>query len=99
RMRMPGIFGALGSRLINPSAELDEDALTQIADATGGRYFRARDSAALKEIYGIIDALEAIEQDPETYRPTAALYFWPLGLAWALACALLLPAPNPSNHD
>lgn len=99
QMRMPGIFGALGSRLINPSAELDEDTLTRIADATGGRYFRARNTAKLMEIYDIIDALEAIEQDPETYRPIAALYFWPLALAWTLACALLLPAWNRSSHD
>ena len=98
QMRMPGIFGALGARLINPSAELDEDTLTRIADATGGRYFRARNTANLQEIYGIIDALEAIEQDPETYRPISALYFWPLALAWVLVCALLLPARNQPNH-
>ena len=99
QMRMPGIFGALGSRLINPSAELDEDTLTRIADATGGRYFRARNTAKLLEIYDIIDALEVIEQDPETYRPISALYFWPLALAWVLICALLLPAPSRLSHD
>ncbi|MDD9962998.1 MAG: VWA domain-containing protein [Gammaproteobacteria bacterium] len=99
QMRMPGIFGALGSRLINPSAELDEDTLTRIADATGGRYFRARNTAKLLEIYDIIDALEIIEQDPETYRPISALYFWPLALAWVLICALLVPVPGRFQHD
>ncbi len=99
QMRMPGIFGALGSRLINPSAELDEDTLTRIADVTGGRYFRARNTAKLLEIYDIIDALEAIEQDPATYRPISVLYFWPLALAWVLICALLLPTPKRLNHD
>ena len=99
RMRMPGIFGALGSRLINPSAELDEETLTRIAEATGGRYFRARNTATLQEIYDIIDALEALDQDPETYRPVSALYFWPLALAWVLICALLLPAPKGPAHD
>ena len=99
QMRMPGIFGTLGSRLINPSAELDEDTLTAIANVTGGRYFRARNTAKLLEIYAIIDALEAIEQDPETYRPISALYFWPLGLAWVLICGLLLPIPGRFQHD
>ena len=99
QMRMPGIFGVLGSRLINPSAELDEDTLTRIADATGGRYFRARNTAKLLEIYDIIDALEIIEQDPETYRPISALYFWPLALAWVLICALLVPVPGRFQHD
>ena len=44
----------------------------------------------LSEVYAIIDGLEPVEQDPETYRPVAALYYWPMGLAWLLACGLLL---------
>ena len=89
-LRMPSIFGAFGSRIVNPSADLDEQTLTRIADLTGGRYFRARSTASLAEIYAIIDALEPVEQDPETYRPIAALYYWPMGLAWLLACLLLI---------
>ena len=88
-MRLPGIFGALGSRLVNPSAELDEETLTAIAAATGGRYFRARNTQQLLEIYDIIDALEPIEQDPETYRPVTALHHWPLAGAWLLICLLV----------
>ena len=89
-MRMPGIFGSLGARIVNPSSDLDEETLNHIAATTGGRYFRARNTGNLAEIYAIIDALEPVEQDPETYRPVAALYHWPLGLAWMLACLLLL---------
>lgn len=89
-MRMPSIFGAFGSRVVNPSADLDEETLERIAATTQGRYFRARSTSDLAEIYAIIDALEPVEQDPETYRPVAALYYWPLGLAWVLACLLLL---------
>ena len=36
-MRMPGIFGTLGGRVTNPSADLDEDTLEGIADVTGGK--------------------------------------------------------------
>ena len=94
-MRLPGIFGALGSRLVNPSAELDEETLGRIAALTNGRYFRARNTEKLAEIYDLIEVLEPVAQDPEIYRPVAALYYWPLGFAWLLACILLLPAKTP----
>jgi len=89
-MRMPSIFGAFGSRIVNPSADLDEETLKHIASVTGGRYFRARDTTGLNEVYAMIDELEPVEQDPETFRPVAALFHWPMGLAWLLACGLLL---------
>ena len=89
-MRLPSIFGAFGSRVVNPSAELDEKTLIGIARATGGRYFRAQNTAKLVEIYEIIDAMEPIEQDAETFRPTAALYYWPLTAAWLLFMFLLV---------
>lgn len=80
-MRMPGLFGALTGRITNPSADLDEDTLTAIAETTNGRYFRARDTQALQEIYALIDQLEPIDQDPETYRPVQALYYYPFAAA------------------
>ncbi|MEZ5560391.1 MAG: VWA domain-containing protein [Pseudomonadales bacterium] len=88
-MRMRSLFGVFSSGIINPSAELDEDTLKAIASTTGGRYFRAQNTARLMEIYDIIDALEPIEQEAETYRPIAALYHWPLGLAWLLMCLII----------
>ena len=79
-----------GARAINPSAELDEAVLTQIAEATGGRYFRARDVNDLVEIYEELDRLEAIEQDDQTYSPTKVLFYWPLGAALLLSFLLAL---------
>jgi Ca-activated chloride channel homolog len=38
--------------------EIDEAILKNIAETTGGRYFRATSEAKLKEIYGEIDSLE-----------------------------------------
>ena len=70
-----------GSRSINPSAELDEENLTAIAQATGGRYFRARNVEDLVDIYAELDTLEAIEQDEQTFRPINVLFYWPLGFA------------------
>ncbi len=68
----------LFSRRFNPSRELDEETLTKVAELTNGRYFRARDTESLDEIYNIINELEPVEQDQETYRPTKALFFIPL---------------------
>lgn len=77
-----------GSRSVNPSAELDEETLTQIAESTGGRYFRARDVNDLVEIYEELDRLETIEQDEQTYRPTKILFYWPLGTALLISFLL-----------
>ncbi len=78
-----------GNRKVNPSTELDESLLTQIAEETGGQYFRARDTQSLREIYQLLDELEPIEDDPIQLRPLQALFFWPLGLAILLSSLLL----------
>ena len=74
-----------GSRRVNPSADLDEKTLRAIADKTGGRYFRARDTRELEQIYALLDELEPIEKDVQRFRPQAALYYWPLALALLIA--------------
>jgi Ca-activated chloride channel homolog len=79
-----------GSRRINPSADLDEKSLTAIAELTGGRYFRARDTAGLEEIYRLIDALEPMPQEAASLRPQRQLYPWPLAMALLLAAILIL---------
>jgi Ca-activated chloride channel homolog len=74
-----------GLRQINPSADLDEATLTAIADKTGGRYFRARDTEEFAQIYKILDELEPAESDERGFRPITELFFWPLGAALVLA--------------
>ncbi len=80
----------LGTRRVNPSAELDEAALTRIATLTGGRYFRARDVDQLEEIYAEIDELEPVESDEAGFRPRKAVYVWPLACALMSAMLLIL---------
>ena len=98
-----------GSRLVNPSADLDEDTLRAIAERTGGAYFRARDAEALAEIYRQLDELEPVESDQEAIRPVDELFYWPLSLAFLLALAgaavailpglrWTLPAGRPSSE-
>jgi Ca-activated chloride channel family protein len=84
-----------GSRLVNPSADLDEDTLKAIAELTGGAYFRARDARALAEIYEQLDELEPVESDQEAIRPVDELFFWPLSIAFLLVLAALLYAMLP----
>ncbi len=81
-----------GLRRINPAARLDEKTLRAIAEASGGQYFRARDSAELEQIYARIDALEPLPRDQYHLRPVSALFVWPLALS--LLTAVLLVAPR-----
>ena len=74
-----------GRRRVNPSADLDEDTLTRIAEMTGGRYFRARDTAALQDIYRLVDELEPVEEPEAGFRPVRSLYHLPLAGSFALA--------------
>lgn len=79
-----------GSRRVNPSADLDETTLQAIADKTGGRYFRARDTEQLEQIYQILDELEPIEKDVQRFRPQTTLFHWPLALSLLLFLILFL---------
>ena len=72
------------------SSDLDERTLTEMAEITGGKYFRAKDINALEEVYKELDLLEPIEFEEETYTPKTLLYFYPLGAALALGFLLLL---------
>jgi len=69
----------------NQGSGIDEQALSTIARATQGQYFRATDSKELEKIYQHLDKLEKIEVSEQTLRPRRALYYWPLTLALVLS--------------
>ncbi len=77
-----------GMRRVNPSADLDEETLTAIAEQTGGRYFRAKDTAGLQDIYRLLDDIEPVAEPEAGFRPVKALYYWPLGGAFSLVLLL-----------
>ena len=74
----------LASGESNPAADLDEATLQQIANLTGGRYFRARDPESLAAIYQAIDELEPMETSQRFYQPRQELYPYPLLMALLL---------------
>ena len=76
--------GLFGSRRVNPSSNLDEELLQDIASETGGQYFRARSIEELQGIYQEIDRLEPLELEGKPWRPVTELYAWPAGAALAL---------------
>jgi Ca-activated chloride channel family protein len=86
--------GLFGRRIVNPSADLDEQLLQDIADATGGEYFRARNAEALAQVYREIDRIEPTEGDPRTTRPRKDLFAWPLGLTVALSFGIAATRPG-----
>jgi Ca-activated chloride channel family protein len=85
--------GVFGLRYENRPVEIDDALLTEVAKRTGGRYFRARDAAALQRITEEIDRLERTPVRTRIYTRYSELYRWPLGIALlALALELSLAA-------
>ncbi|HLB01449.1 MAG TPA: VWA domain-containing protein [Bacteroidota bacterium] len=58
----------LGTQYRNIPVEIDEGLLKNIADQTGGRYFRATDNNTLKSIYEEIDRLEKSKIEVTQFR-------------------------------
>jgi len=73
--------GFFGDQRVNPSADLDEDALTEIATLTNGQYFRARNQDDLQKIYDTINKLQPVDSAFLEFRPEKNLFYWPLSVA------------------
>lgn len=76
--------GLFGLRLPAARSALDEAGLQQIAKDTGGRFFRARDSAELAGIYAEIERLEPVQSAAQPLRPRIERYAPWLGMALVL---------------
>lgn len=82
---VPDLLSPGGARLV----PADFDALAEIAEMTGGVFFRARDADALGEVYRRIDAMERVELEDPRYR-TSDRFGMPLGAGVALLALSLL---------
>jgi Ca-activated chloride channel homolog len=63
-----------GIRYQNIPVDVDEKTLQKIAEMTDGRYFRATNNRALKQIYDEIDQLEKSRIEVKSYRSVAELF-------------------------
>ncbi|TVP92980.1 MAG: VWA domain-containing protein [Pseudomonadaceae bacterium] len=75
---MSGSLEGLFSFTADPSIDLDEASLKEIALLTGGEYFRATDSASQQAIYQRIDQLEPALRQTRPLRSVKPLYHWPV---------------------
>jgi Ca-activated chloride channel family protein len=71
---------------------LDEKTLKMLADRTGGRYFNARDTQALTNVYAEIDKLEKSLTEGRVYREYTEEYGWYLAAGITLLLIQLLLA-------
>jgi len=88
------ISNGFSTQVINPSADLDETLLKNIANKTEGQYFRAEDQTALTTILESINQLEPISSENKTVRPITALFYWPLAAALFFFTLIIFPKLN-----
>ena len=76
--RVPVDDPNFGRRYVSIQVDVDEPTLQEIAQLTGGRYFRATDTESLAEIYREIDALETTEIEVQNFTSYGELFHYPL---------------------
>lgn len=82
----------VGFALPTQTDSVDEETLRKIAQLTGARYYRARDTESLAGIYAELDRVEPTFRAGRIDRPHNELYPWPLAGALLLG-ALLVGGP------
>ena len=88
RVPYPDQYG----RIVMAQMNLDDTLLKKIATITGGSYFKASDTQALKKVYEKINKLEKSKSETRQYLIRTALYRYPLG-AGIICLILIILAP------
>jgi len=78
-------FGFFAQK-VNPSADLDEKLLQEIAAKTNGKYFRVKNTQDLKNMYDMLDKLEPVDAKAAFIRPKTELFWYPLVISMLLFC-------------
>ena len=71
--------GVFGTRYQAVQVEIDEETLREVADRTGGKYYRATSEEKLEAIYNEIGELEATEIKSEVhvdYAERFSYFLW-----------------------
>ena len=82
RVPVPDGFG--GTRYASMQVDIDEVTLQEVAELTGGQYFRATDTESLAAIYSEIDELERTEIEVENFTQFGEEFPIPLGIGFIL---------------
>jgi Ca-activated chloride channel family protein len=80
-VQMPVEHPLMGKTYIQMKTEIDEETLHNIAEQTGGLYFRASSEEALKEIYHKIDRMEKTKSQVKIYAEYREFFpylMWPV---------------------
>ena len=67
-----------GRQYVTVEVDIDEASLQEVAETTGGRYFRATNREGLGQIYEEIDALETTEIEVQNFTSYGELFHYPL---------------------
>ncbi len=85
------VMTAFGVQMQNIEVEIDEPLLRQIAETTGGKYFRATDNTKLMEIYGEINKMEKSRTTVDSFPVYSELFMrFAIGALIALLLELVL---------
>jgi Ca-activated chloride channel family protein len=79
-------------RLVKTQVDVDEPTLRKIAEATGGRYFRATDTDGLQRVYAEIDAMEKTTRTIDHRVTRHERFQWPVLFGLSVLGADLLGA-------
>ena len=93
----------IGDPAAEGEAKVNLQGLQQIAETTGGQFFRAEDRTALDQVYRTLDTLTPHQVKTLSHQPKRDLFWWPLGAALAVlalyhAGALLRPRLTPARQ-
>jgi Ca-activated chloride channel family protein len=80
--------GEISGYAMAQSADLDEDTLRSVAQSSGGRFFRARSSKDLDDVYRAIDELERADVIAPPVILQTDLRVWPLSILGLLLIAV-----------
>jgi len=91
---------AIGDPTAAGEEKLDEAALKDVAEKTGGGFYRALDREQLEGIYRRLDEVETRRIETVSYRPKRDLYWMPLAaavlLGMGMAAAILFRGRRPA---
>ncbi|MCO7629911.1 VWA domain-containing protein [Pseudomonas fluorescens] len=74
----------IGDPTASGEAQVNLRGLQQIAQTTGGQFFRAEDRTALDQVYSTLDRLTPHQVKTLSHQPQRELFHWPLGSALGL---------------